>query len=152
MICGFALLPIAAAAGAAPFAIDCSGHSRMRDTITGTLLDKTDVLPKQTYVIDEAARTVSWWMSTKQQYDPACGLGYANYHTDISPGLISVETEGVSESGTATKCKLQVNRKTGEAEWTLQMDFDGGRYHKLSWMMQCRKGIIPVVDQTKNKF
>jgi hypothetical protein len=137
----------AAGATASRFAIGCTGKAVFTDNVSGKPSERKYALPKQIYVFDEAAKTVSAALIPRQQFDTVCFRGGYIDITEFSPGLISVTSEAKGR-----RCDFTVDRKTGKAEYFSHDDLPNGRYTEMTWTMACTKAEIPVFDTSGNRF
>jgi hypothetical protein len=138
-------------AGAANFAVACTGTAYAENNLSGPVSKSTDQLPKQVYVIDEDSKTVRRALFPRQQFDKVCPSSKGDPSVDISPGLILVT--GPPDFGeNSVTCSLELDRQTGHAVFKLSMTFSGERYNNLRWDMICDKAPVPVFTPKKNKF
>lgn len=136
-----------AGATANRFAIGCTGQAVFTDNVSGKRAERKYPLPKQIYVFDEAAKTVSSALIPRQEFDAVCFRGGYIDSVTFTPGLISVTSEAKGQ-----RCDFAVDRKTGKGEYFSHDDLPNGRFTEMKWTMACTKAEIPVFDSSGNRF
>ena len=129
------------------FAIGCTGKAVFTDNVSGKHTERKYALPKQIYVFDEAAKTVSRALIPRQEFDTLCFRGGYIDSITFSPGLISLTSEAKGR-----RCDFTVDRKTGKAEYFSHDDFPNGQYTEMTWTMACTTAEVPVFDASRNRF
>lgn len=136
-----------------PFAISCKGISSWTNTIFGPLSSKTTELPEQVFVFDEADQIANHALEPRQEFEPICSPEVdGNRNLSFSIGLILVDSSGGVSEGTISNCSFTVDRVSGRAIYKSRLDYDGGAFDELNWIMICVPTSIPVFDLKRNKF
>ena len=134
------------------FAVECVGTSKSRSTLSGRLVENSDDLGKQVYVVDPVKEAVYRALFPRQEFDPVCaGKGQIPFGS-VSPGLILAKSEDPYGSDPFSTCDFELDRMTGKGTQSLNMEWSDGRYIKLEWTFDCEKTEVPIFDPTKRKF
>lgn len=134
------------------FAVECVGHSTSRSTLSGRLVENSDDLGKQVYVIEPKSKAVFRALFPRQEFDPVCaGKGQITFGS-ISPGLILAKAEDPSGADPFWTCEFELDRMTGKGTQNLKMEASDGRYLNVKWTFDCEKTEVPIFDPAKRKF
>jgi hypothetical protein len=129
------------------FAIACTGTARFTDNVSGRESVRAYPLPRNIYVLDEAAKSVQHALEPRQEFEDVCFRDGTIDSVSFSPGLISVRSEKAGDF-----CDFSVSRATGKGKYFSRAEFGGGQFSQIEFQMTCDRAEIPVFDSSRNRF
>ena len=141
-------LVAATPANAARFAIACKGKSTNGFLRAGTapLLDAPMSFNGFTYVIDDEARTLDQYVTTKRKLSPVCAFEGMTCTSAFSTDRVTVNGTGM-DRGYRTTITFDWDRKTSRAEMTLAVTGANGAGMITQWSMKCAPAAMPLVGE-----